>query len=105
VVVTSSWVGRLGGRCSRLGLDRVCPRTLIDLRADERVVAVLSLVVEQALGRRHITVEVIRVPAGAVTGSFSLSVTAAAITYKAVPGLDGGAPNQDFALYVHNATQ
>jgi hypothetical protein len=51
------------------------------------------------------TVEVIRVPAGAVTGSFTLRVTAAAIVGKAVPGLDGGAPNQDFALYVHNVTQ
>jgi hypothetical protein len=51
------------------------------------------------------TVEVIRVPAGAVTGSFTLRVTAAAIIGNAVPGLDGGAPNQDFALYVHNVTQ
>jgi hypothetical protein len=51
------------------------------------------------------TVEVIRVPAGAFIGSFTLRVTAAAIIGNAVPGLDGGAPNQDFALYVHNVTQ
>jgi hypothetical protein len=54
---------------------------------------------------RYNTVEVIRVPAGAVAGSFSLRVTAASIMANAVPGLDGGADNQDFALYVHNATQ
>jgi hypothetical protein len=51
------------------------------------------------------TVEVIRVPAGEFTGSFTLRVTAAAVIDNAVPGLDGGAPNQDFALYVHNVTQ
>jgi len=53
----------------------------------------------------HNTVEVIRVPAGVLNGSFSLRVTAASIVESAVPGLDGGANNQDFALYVHNATQ
>jgi len=29
----------------------------------------------------------------------------ASIVANAVPGLDGGADNQDFALYVSNATQ
>jgi len=29
----------------------------------------------------------------------------ASIVANAVPGLDGGANNQDFALYVSNATQ
>jgi hypothetical protein len=53
----------------------------------------------------HNTVEVIRVLAGVLNGSFSLRVTAASIVAKAVPGLDGGANNQDFALYVSNATQ
>jgi hypothetical protein len=51
------------------------------------------------------TVEVIRVPAGVLSGVFTIRVTAAAIVENAVPGLDGGADNQDFALYVHNATQ
>lgn len=54
---------------------------------------------------RNNTVEVIRVPAGVLSGSFSIRVTAASIVAKAVPGLDGGAYNQDFALYVDNATQ
>ena len=53
----------------------------------------------------HNTVEVIRIPAGTFTGSFSLRVTAATIAENAVPGLDGGASNQDFALFVRNATQ
>jgi hypothetical protein len=53
----------------------------------------------------HNTVEVIRVPAGVLSGTFTLRVTAAAVIGNAVPGLDGGAPNQDFALYVHNVNQ
>jgi hypothetical protein len=53
----------------------------------------------------HNTVEVIRVPAGVLSGVFTIRVTAASIVAKAVPGLDGGANNQDFALYVSNATQ
>jgi hypothetical protein len=50
---------------------------------------------------------VIRIPDGVLTGVFSLRVTAAALTGKGVPGLDGGDTdwNQDFALYVYNATQ
>ena len=53
----------------------------------------------------HNTAEVIRIPAGALTGNFSLTVTAASIVDNAVPGFDGGANNQDFALYVRNAAQ
>jgi hypothetical protein len=49
------------------------------------------------------TVEVIRVPAGVLTGSFSVRVTTASIAEDTVPGLDGGADNQDFALSVSNA--
>lgn len=56
---------------------------------------------------RHNTVEVIRVPAGELTGSFVVRVKATAVVAKAVPWLDGGgsSPNQDFALYVFNANQ
>jgi hypothetical protein len=53
----------------------------------------------------HNTVEVIRVPAGALNGPFSVRVTARTVQANAVPGFDGEAPNQDFALYVYNAVQ
>jgi len=54
---------------------------------------------------RHNTVEVIRVPAGELIGTFVVRVKATTVVAKAVPGLDGGPsiPNQDFALYVFNA--
>lgn len=48
-------------------------------------------------------VEVIRIPAGEiVNGDFAVEVVAH-LSAKAVPGLDGGMANQDFALYVYNA--
>ena len=53
----------------------------------------------------HNTVEVIRVPAGVLNGPFSVRVTARTVQANAVPGFDGEAPNQDFALYVYNAVQ
>jgi hypothetical protein len=56
---------------------------------------------------RYNTVELIRVPGGDIAeGSFTVSVAARALRGKAVPGLDGGAEdfNQDFALYVYNAS-
>ena len=53
------------------------------------------------------TVEVIRIRAAGLTPNdfFTIHVQAAAISLKAVPGLDGDQyqPNQDFALYVYNA--
>jgi hypothetical protein len=50
------------------------------------------------------TVEVIRIDGAALTVPFTLKVSAAAINDKAVPGLDGTSDNQDFALYIYNAT-
>ncbi len=50
------------------------------------------------------TVEVIRIPANAITGQFTIRVSARTIDENAVPGLDSGDPNQDWALYVHNAS-
>lgn len=54
---------------------------------------------------RHNTVEVVRVPAGELTGAFVVRVKATTVVAKAVPWLDGGEtnPNQDFALYLFNA--
>ena len=51
-------------------------------------------------------VEVIRFPASEIVdGDFSIEVNAWTLAGKAVPGLDGpGVPNQDFALYVVNAS-
>ena len=51
-------------------------------------------------------VEVIRFPASEVTDEdFSIEVQAWTLAGQAVPGLDGlGVPNQDFALYVVNAS-
>lgn len=50
-------------------------------------------------------VEVVRVPgADFVNGDFVISVTAKTLADKAVPGLDGYYNNQDFALYVVNAS-
>ncbi len=50
------------------------------------------------------TVEVVRIrPGEVVGGSFTVEVRPTAISAKAVPGLDGPAANQDFALYVYNA--
>ena len=50
------------------------------------------------------TVEVIRIPHdGLPAVPFALEVRAAAMAGQAVPGLDGGQFNQDFALYVYNA--
>lgn len=51
----------------------------------------------------HNNVEVIRVPAGSLAGSFGVRVRASAVQKNSVPGLDGDGPNQDFALYVYNA--
>ena len=49
-------------------------------------------------------VEVIRIPAGDLTDDdFTIEVIAAGLNGQAIPGLDGGVPNQDFALYVFNA--
>ncbi len=49
-------------------------------------------------------VEVIRIPAGDLTDNdFTIEVVAQGLNDQAVPGLDGGVPNQDFALYVINA--
>jgi hypothetical protein len=39
------------------------------------------------------------------TGQFTIQVVAGAINQNAVPGRDGNAPNQDWALYVYNAIQ
>lgn len=50
------------------------------------------------------TVEVIRIPGGTLSGTFNLRVGAKAVVAEAVPGLDEGGPNQDFALYVVNAS-
>ena len=36
---------------------------------------------------------------------FTIQVVAGAINQNAVPGRDGNAPNQDWALYVYNAIQ
>ena len=52
----------------------------------------------------HNTVEVVRVYPGELTGTFIVTVGARGIVGEAVPGADGGADNQDFALYVYNAT-
>ena len=51
------------------------------------------------------TVEVIRIEAGELTIPFWIRVEARKVSANAVPGLDGGSPNQDFALYVYNATE
>jgi hypothetical protein len=37
------------------------------------------------------------------SGQFTIQVVGGAINANAVPGRDGGAPNQDWALYVYNA--
>jgi hypothetical protein len=51
-------------------------------------------------------VEVIRVPAGEIDDDgFSVAVYAATLGGVGVPGLDGGAFNQDFALYIINAQE
>lgn len=48
----------------------------------------------------------IRVPgAELVGGGFTVRVTAPELNAVGVPGLDGGAFNQDFALYVVNAEE
>lgn len=50
------------------------------------------------------TVEVVRIRPGELAGgSFTLEVQPTTISAKAVPGLDGSAANQDFAVYVYNA--
>jgi hypothetical protein len=49
------------------------------------------------------TVEVVRIPAGELTVPFWVRVEARTVQLEAVPGLDGGSPNQDFALYMYNA--
>jgi hypothetical protein len=53
----------------------------------------------------HNNVEVIRIPAGAVTGTFWVRVSAKAIVANSIPGVDSGGFNQDFALYVYNAVE
>jgi hypothetical protein len=51
-------------------------------------------------------VQVIRIPAGAIYGGdFTLTVFSSKINQNAVPGLDNDGPNQDFALYIVNATE
>ena len=49
-------------------------------------------------------VEVIRIDGDGLTVPFTLKVTASAINAKAVPDLDGASSNQDFALYLYNAS-
>lgn len=50
------------------------------------------------------TVEMVKIRAGELAGtSFAAEVRPAAISAKAVPGLDGSSSNQDFALYVYFA--
>jgi hypothetical protein len=56
------------------------------------------------LGDEHNNVKVIRIPAGEVTTPFTLKVWARAINAKGVPGITGETENQDFALYVYNAS-
>ncbi len=55
----------------------------------------------------HNNVEIIRIPAGSITGTFWVKISARVIDRQAVPGLDFQDPiqydNQDFALYVYNA--
>jgi hypothetical protein len=55
----------------------------------------------------HNNVEIIRIPAGSIAGTFWVKVSARVIDRQAVPGLDFQNPvqhdNQDFALYVYNA--
>jgi len=46
-----------------------------------------------------------RIAPNSFTGQFTIQVVAGAINANAVPGRDGGAPNQDWALYVYNAIQ
>lgn len=49
-------------------------------------------------------VEMVRIRPGEIAGgSFTLEVQPTAISAKAVPGLDGTAASQDFAVYVYNA--
>lgn len=49
------------------------------------------------------TVEMIRIrPGEVVNGDFTVEVVPG-VNAKAVPGLDGSSPNQDFALYIYNA--
>ena len=48
-------------------------------------------------------VELIRIRPGDLVGSsFTIEVVPSIINGQAVPTLDGGSPNQDFALYVYN---
>lgn len=50
------------------------------------------------------TVELIRIrPSDLVSETFTIEVVPG-VNANAVPGLDGNGPNQDFALYVYNAT-
>ena len=50
------------------------------------------------------TVELVRIrPSDMVSETFAIEVVSG-VNANAVPGLDGNGPNQDFALYVYNAT-
>lgn len=49
-------------------------------------------------------VEVIRIDGDDLTVPFTLKVTGTAINARAVPGLDGTGDNQDFVLYICNAS-
>lgn len=51
----------------------------------------------------HNNVEVIRIPAGTMSGTFWVKIVARTINEKSVPGLDQHHSNQDFALYIVNA--
>ena len=44
-----------------------------------------------------------RIAPNSFTGQFTIQVVGSSVAQHAVPGLDNGAPNQDWALYVYNA--
>jgi hypothetical protein len=51
------------------------------------------------------TVKRFRIAPNSFSGQFTIQVVAGAVNAKAVPGRDGSSPNQDWALYVYNATK
>lgn len=44
-----------------------------------------------------------RIAPNSFTGQFTIQVVGSNVSQNAVPGMDGNAPNQDWALYVYNA--